>query len=228
MHSLKTSIRTAVHRLGFDVVRRPDPFLAPIYEALGRATQAADIDGILVVDSKLRVFGADSEVDVVNEQILGGGQNGADTVRFAADVAAADLSAERNYVSLTLRVDSTGAELLLQGWFIEPGGTVESFEFADGITWAAADVEAGEEADVVQRLRLQMHPRTASQRQLRLLPQAFPLLREVPGLLAMLPPVRPVAVVEATCCRVRLDLAAHHRAVASRTGPVTARSHRAS
>jgi Ca2+-binding RTX toxin-like protein len=88
------------------------------------------------------VFGADSEVDVVNEQILGGGQNGSDTVRFAADVAAADLSAERNHDSLTLRVDRTGAELLLPGWFTEAGGTVEIFAFAEGTTWAAADVEA--------------------------------------------------------------------------------------
>jgi methyl-accepting chemotaxis protein len=37
-----------------------------IYEVLGRAAQAADIDGILVVDTKLRVFGAASDmVDIV-------------------------------------------------------------------------------------------------------------------------------------------------------------------
>jgi methyl-accepting chemotaxis protein len=37
-----------------------------IYELLGRAAQAADIDGILVVDTKLRVFGAASDkVDIV-------------------------------------------------------------------------------------------------------------------------------------------------------------------
>lgn len=37
-----------------------------IYELLGRAAQAADIDGILVVDTKLRVFGADSDkTDIV-------------------------------------------------------------------------------------------------------------------------------------------------------------------
>ena len=35
-------------------------------ELLGRAAQAADIDGILVVDTKLRVFGAHSgKVDIV-------------------------------------------------------------------------------------------------------------------------------------------------------------------
>jgi SAM-dependent methyltransferase len=38
LHALKTSIRAAIHRLGFDVVRRPDPFLAAIYEALGPET----------------------------------------------------------------------------------------------------------------------------------------------------------------------------------------------
>jgi methyl-accepting chemotaxis protein len=37
-----------------------------IYELLGRAAQAADIDGIVVVDTKLRVFGAASDkVDIV-------------------------------------------------------------------------------------------------------------------------------------------------------------------
>ena len=37
-----------------------------ISQLLGRAAQAADIDGILVVDSKLRVFGADSDkIDIV-------------------------------------------------------------------------------------------------------------------------------------------------------------------
>jgi len=37
-----------------------------IWELLGRAAQAADIDGILVVDTKLRVFGADSDkTDIV-------------------------------------------------------------------------------------------------------------------------------------------------------------------
>ena len=38
-----------------------------ISELLGRAAQAADIDGILVVDTKLRVFGAASDkVDIVS------------------------------------------------------------------------------------------------------------------------------------------------------------------
>jgi methyl-accepting chemotaxis protein len=38
-----------------------------ISELLGRAAQAADIDGILVVDTKLRVFGADSDkIDIVS------------------------------------------------------------------------------------------------------------------------------------------------------------------
>ena len=37
-----------------------------ISELLGRAAQAADIDGILVVDTNLRVFGADSDkLDIV-------------------------------------------------------------------------------------------------------------------------------------------------------------------
>jgi methyl-accepting chemotaxis protein len=35
--------------------------VVPISELLGRAAQAADIDGILVVDTKLRVFGANSD-----------------------------------------------------------------------------------------------------------------------------------------------------------------------
>jgi methyl-accepting chemotaxis protein len=40
--------------------------VVPISELLGRAAQAADIDGILVVDTKLRVFGANSDkVDLV-------------------------------------------------------------------------------------------------------------------------------------------------------------------
>ena len=40
--------------------------VAAISELLGRAAQAADIDGILVVDTKLRVFGAASDkVDIV-------------------------------------------------------------------------------------------------------------------------------------------------------------------
>ncbi len=40
--------------------------VVPISELLGRAAQAADIDGILVVDTKLRVFGADSDkLDIV-------------------------------------------------------------------------------------------------------------------------------------------------------------------
>ena len=40
--------------------------VVPIYELLGRAAQAAAIDGILVVDTKLRVFGAHSDkVDLV-------------------------------------------------------------------------------------------------------------------------------------------------------------------
>jgi methyl-accepting chemotaxis protein len=40
--------------------------VVPISELLGRAAQAADIDGILVVDTRLRVFGADSDkVDLV-------------------------------------------------------------------------------------------------------------------------------------------------------------------
>ena len=40
--------------------------VVPIYELLGRAAQAADIDGILVVDTKLRVFGAHSDkTDIV-------------------------------------------------------------------------------------------------------------------------------------------------------------------
>jgi hypothetical protein len=40
--------------------------VVPIYQLLGRAAEAADIDGILVVDTKLRVFGADSDkTDIV-------------------------------------------------------------------------------------------------------------------------------------------------------------------
>jgi Ca2+-binding RTX toxin-like protein len=88
------------------------------------------------------LFGADSDVDFVDEQVFGGGSNGFDTVRFAADVPAADLSAERSFDLLTLRVVSSGAELQLPGWFAEPGGTVEIFQFADGTTWHAVDVEA--------------------------------------------------------------------------------------
>jgi Ca2+-binding RTX toxin-like protein len=88
------------------------------------------------------VFGADSDVDYVNEQVFGGGSNGTDTVRFAADVSTTDLEAERSFDFLTLRVAGAGAELQLPGWFAEPGGTVEIFEFADGTTWYAAHVEA--------------------------------------------------------------------------------------
>jgi Ca2+-binding RTX toxin-like protein len=87
------------------------------------------------------VFGAGSDVDLVNEQVFGGGSNGTDTVRFAADVTATDLSAQRNFDFLTLRVAGSGAELQLPGWFTEPGGTVEIFGFADGTSWRAADVE---------------------------------------------------------------------------------------
>ncbi|MDH5534619.1 MAG: putative Ig domain-containing protein, partial [Betaproteobacteria bacterium] len=87
-------------------------------------------------------FGADSDVDYVNEQVPGGGSNGTDTVRFNADVSTADLSAVRNFDFLTLRVASSGAELQLPGWFAETGGTVEVFEFSDGTVWHAADVEA--------------------------------------------------------------------------------------
>ncbi|HEX2655565.1 MAG TPA: methyl-accepting chemotaxis protein [Xanthobacteraceae bacterium] len=40
--------------------------VVPIWELLGQASQAADIDGILVVDAKLRVFGANRDnVDIV-------------------------------------------------------------------------------------------------------------------------------------------------------------------
>lgn len=40
--------------------------VVPIYEMLGRAAEAANIDGIVVVDSKLRMFGAASDkVDIV-------------------------------------------------------------------------------------------------------------------------------------------------------------------
>jgi methyl-accepting chemotaxis protein len=40
--------------------------VVPIYELLGRAAQAADIDGVLVVDTRLRVFGASSDkTDIV-------------------------------------------------------------------------------------------------------------------------------------------------------------------
>jgi methyl-accepting chemotaxis protein len=40
--------------------------VVPIYQLLGRAAEAADIDGILVVDTKLRVFGANSDkTDIV-------------------------------------------------------------------------------------------------------------------------------------------------------------------
>jgi methyl-accepting chemotaxis protein len=39
--------------------------VVPIWDLLGRAGQAADVDGILVVDAKLRVFGADKDsVDI--------------------------------------------------------------------------------------------------------------------------------------------------------------------
>ena len=40
--------------------------VVPIWELLGRAAKAADIDGILVVDTKLRVFGGDRDsLDIV-------------------------------------------------------------------------------------------------------------------------------------------------------------------
>src|SRR5437763_5947464 len=40
--------------------------VVPIYELLGRAAQAADIDGVLVVHTRLRVFGASSDkTDIV-------------------------------------------------------------------------------------------------------------------------------------------------------------------
>lgn len=63
---------TAAARLE-SIAQRPDVVKAissanvvAIYELLGRAAQAADIDGILVVDTKLRVFGAASDkVDIV-------------------------------------------------------------------------------------------------------------------------------------------------------------------
>ncbi|MGH7602919.1 MAG: calcium-binding protein, partial [Gemmatimonadaceae bacterium] len=88
------------------------------------------------------VFGADSDVDVVSERLLDGGQNGTDSVRFAADVDTTDVVADRDYDSLILNVASTGAQLLLDGWFSELGGLIENFEFADGTVWHAADVEA--------------------------------------------------------------------------------------
>ena len=88
------------------------------------------------------VFGATSEVDVVSEYLLDGGSLGTDMVRFEADVSPANLTATRDFDTLILVVNGGAARLEMTGWFTETDGTVENFEFADGTTWHAADVEA--------------------------------------------------------------------------------------
>lgn len=86
-------------------------------------------------------FGHQSNVDAVNE-FASVGASGNDVIRFAADVTPSDVSVVRNIDSINLLLSGSGAQALLASWFTETGGTVESFEFADGTTWTSATVES--------------------------------------------------------------------------------------
>lgn len=84
-------------------------------------------------------FGYDSEVDSIYDYEPQ--RNGLDTVRFRDDVLPGDVSVAREYDTLKVYLAGSSAELWINGWFLQEGGSTEAFVFADGTTWDAAAIE---------------------------------------------------------------------------------------
>ncbi|QBE62180.1 beta strand repeat-containing protein [Pseudoduganella lutea] len=69
----------------------------------------------------------------------------ADKVLLAAGIAPAGVTLVRSYNDLVLKLNGTGDQLTIQGYFTGDGTTasaVETLEFADGTTWDVAAVKA--------------------------------------------------------------------------------------
>ena len=84
-------------------------------------------------------FGYDSEVDSIYDYEPQ--RNGLDTVRFRDDVVPGDVSVAQEYDTLKIYLAGSSAELWINGWFLQEGGSTEVFVFADGTTWDAAAIE---------------------------------------------------------------------------------------
>ncbi len=85
------------------------------------------------------VFGRGYGQDVVYEWDPTAGN--IDTVRFAADVSAGDITAYQDPMGgLVLSINGTNDSLRVNGWFSSDAQKVEQFAFADGTVWGANDI----------------------------------------------------------------------------------------
>ncbi|MCF6239302.1 MAG: hypothetical protein L3J79_10940, partial [Candidatus Marinimicrobia bacterium] len=94
------------------------------------------------------IFGRGYGQDVIDE-FGGSSSNGStgDKVQFIADIVPADIILSRIGSDLVLQVDGTSDQLTIQRQFfktssLQNNDRIESFEFADGTIWTAAEVEA--------------------------------------------------------------------------------------
>ncbi|MBA3904100.1 MAG: hypothetical protein C0522_10605, partial [Rhodocyclaceae bacterium] len=84
-------------------------------------------------------FGRGSGQDQVDQSYADPAE--ADTVRFADDVASADVTVSRDNGTLVLTIRDTGEALSLLHWFDWIENRVARVEFADGTAWDAATLE---------------------------------------------------------------------------------------
>ena len=100
-------------------------------------------------------FSRGSGVDFINNGIRGDGDY--DVIQFAGDVSVDDIRLARSGDALVIDIAGTTDRILVMGHFSEypsgyGGGGVDALQFADGTTWAAADLLQllGEELPLIQ------------------------------------------------------------------------------
>jgi Ca2+-binding RTX toxin-like protein len=84
-------------------------------------------------------FGRGGGFDVVAQ--YGAAPEDIDTVRFADDIAPADVVVTRDGDMLLLTIADTGDAISFQGWFIQTDNRVARIEFADGTVWEGSSLE---------------------------------------------------------------------------------------
>lgn len=95
------------------------------------------------------VFGRGYGSDTIDEQGDSSYSGVQDRVIFKSGVLPADIQMSRSGADLILKIGGTADQLTVRGHFNQladgyyTGNHIESFEFADGTIWSAAEVEAG-------------------------------------------------------------------------------------
>ena len=73
---------------------------------------------------------------------LGDANDGPDTIRFGAGIAAGDIVLRRDSRGLVFEIAGTDDRITVSGWGRDARYRIERVEFADGTVWQAADLQA--------------------------------------------------------------------------------------